>query len=92
MKIAGVPVEFKVATILEAIMALLPIPEMITLPLEAIIQLAASGKSVVSSSARCPIALRSISIVRCANSIIVCADVNVLFNFMDCIPKRLSYL
>jgi hypothetical protein len=34
MKIAGVPVEFNVATILVAILALFPIPEIITLPLE----------------------------------------------------------
>ena len=33
MKIAGVPVEFKVATILVAMLALLPIPVTTTLPL-----------------------------------------------------------
>jgi hypothetical protein len=34
MKIDGVPVEFKVATILLAIIALLPIPVIITRPLD----------------------------------------------------------
>ena len=33
IKMAGVPVEFNVATILEATMALLPTPDTITLPL-----------------------------------------------------------
>jgi hypothetical protein len=45
MKIAGVPVEFKVATILLAIMALLPIPVIITLPLDWYINWVACAKS-----------------------------------------------
>ena len=45
IKIAGVPVELKVATILVAILALLPIPVTITLPLEFKINLMAFQNS-----------------------------------------------
>lgn len=45
IKIAGVPVEFNVATIFEAMIALLPIPEITTLPFEDIIQETEFAKS-----------------------------------------------
>lgn len=45
IKIEGVPVEFNVATIFEAIMALFPIPETMTLPLDSRMQFTASENS-----------------------------------------------
>lgn len=88
MKMAGVPVEFKVATIFEAIMALLPIPEIMTLPFEFNMHSTALEKSSSSKEARCPIASLSFSIVLFANSRIVLLDVNVLFVFINGIRKR----
>ena len=49
MKIEGVPVELNVATILEPIIALFPIPLTITLPLEDCIFFTAFSKSVVKN-------------------------------------------
>ena len=54
IKIDGVPVEFRVATIFEAMMALFPIPEIITLPLECLnMQSTALEKSSFKREPKC---------------------------------------
>ncbi len=63
MKTAGVPVEFNVATILVAIMALFPIPVMITRPLEFKMQVTASEKSLSIKEDRLAIAKLSMLMV-----------------------------
>ena len=68
MKMAGVPVEFKVATTFEAIMALLPIPVIITLPFEARIQETAAANSSFKREFRLRIASLSVCIVFFAKS------------------------
>lgn len=71
IKIAGVPVEFKVATILVAMMALLPMPEITTLPLEFKILLTVRVKSPSNRCAKLPMAALSVSIVFLAILIMV---------------------
>ena len=63
IKIAGLPVEFKVATILEAIIALFPMPEMTTRPGELKICSTALEKFSSKSEDKFCIALASFSIV-----------------------------
>jgi hypothetical protein len=77
MKIEGVPVELKVATILLAIMALLPIPLITILPLQEIIFLTTSIKSVSSCFFKSAIALDSMSIVFRAEAKIFWSDIIV---------------
>ena len=79
MKIAGVPVEFNVATIFVAIMALFPIPEIITRPFDSIIQFTTFAKSSVRRLERCAMASRSVSMVFFAKSIMVSVAINLLF-------------
>ena len=66
IKTEGVPVEFKVATILLAIMALLPIPVIITRPLDWYISWVAFAKSSFNKLDKLAIALLSIFIVSLA--------------------------
>ena len=61
IKIAGVPVELKVATILLAIKALLPTPVITTLPLDCRIQLTAAANSAVKRLDKFFMALPSVS-------------------------------
>ncbi|OQA05370.1 MAG: hypothetical protein BWY67_02146 [Bacteroidetes bacterium ADurb.Bin397] len=70
MKTAGVPVELRVATIFCAIMALLPIPVIITLPSEKCINFTLSIKSpfinvfsVLTDSASMSMVLKAISTI-----------------------------
>ncbi|GGF68992.1 hypothetical protein GCM10011397_09960 [Wenyingzhuangia marina] len=63
IKIEGVPVEFRVATILVAIAALFPIPVMITLPLVLRIHFIAFSKFESINLVKLAIALLSRSIV-----------------------------
>lgn len=63
IKTAGVPVEFSVATILLAILALLPIPVNITRPLEFKMNLTALTKEVSNKFVKLAIALLCKSIV-----------------------------
>ena len=82
MKIAGVPVEFIVATILFAIMALFPIPVIITLPFELKMKLTAFSKSELIKFFKFAMALLSMSIVSNALSIIV-LEFFKSFNFVE---------
>ena len=82
IKIAGVPVEFIVATILFAIMALFPIPVIITLPLELNMKFTAFSKSELINFFKLAIALLSMSIVSKALSIIVFVFFKS-FNFVE---------
>jgi hypothetical protein len=63
MKMEGVPVEFKVATILEAMRALFPIPEMITLPSERLMHSTALEKSSFRRDPKLEMAAASLSMV-----------------------------
>tara|TARA_R110002033_G_scaffold151490_1_gene188142 strand:+ start:31 stop:261 length:231 start_codon:yes stop_codon:yes gene_type:complete len=74
----GVPVEFKVATILEAIRALFPIPEIMTLPLECLMHSTALEKSSFKRVAKKDIASASLSMVffAMANIALVSLKVN----------------
>jgi len=63
MNMAGVPVEFKVAAIFVAIIALFPIPETITLPFDEIIQFTALANPSSISVDKWLIAALSVSIV-----------------------------
>lgn len=78
---AGVPVELNVATIFAAIIALLPTPVMITLPLEAMIQDTECTKSSFKSVFRLRIASLSDSIVFFAKSRIALVLLKVCFEF-----------
>ena len=89
MKIAGVPVELNVATILVAMFALLPIPVTITLPLEFKINLTASSKSASINLAKLAIALLSINIVYWAVFIIEFVFFNSLVFYQN---KKKLYL
>ena len=79
INIAGVPVEFSVATIFVAMMALFPTPVMITLPFEAIIDETACTKSSVKSVFRLRIASLSVWIVFFAKSRIALLLLKVCF-------------
>jgi hypothetical protein len=83
MKIEGVPVELKVATILLAIMALLPIPLITILPLQKIIFLTTSIKSVSSCFFKSAIALDSMSIVFRAEAKIFWSDIIVAVSIIS---------
>lgn len=83
--------EFKVATILLAMMALLPIPVIITLPFELYINSTALAKSSVSNSDKFAMALLSESIVLLAmlKMDVVVFKTNYLMSFLD-LKKLLS--
>lgn len=63
IKMAGVPVELRVATILDAMMALLPMPETITRPSECKMNSTASAKVSSKSEDRFRMAVASVSMV-----------------------------
>tara|TARA_R110002049_G_scaffold40547_6_gene123318 strand:- start:1817 stop:2071 length:255 start_codon:yes stop_codon:yes gene_type:complete len=78
IKIEGVPVEFRVATILEAMMALFPIPEIITLPLECLIHSTALEKSSFKREPKWEIAAASVSMVFFAMANIALVSLKVI--------------
>ena len=81
MKTEGVPVELKVATSFWAIIPLLPIPVIITLPVDASKRLTTDSKSPLSFAIKSRTELLSISSVRRALSKIV-SFVKSVFKFL----------
>ena len=75
MNMAGVPVEFKVAAIFVAIIALFPIPETITRPFDETIQFTASTNPSLTRVDKWSIAALSVSIVLLAMARILWASV-----------------
>lgn len=84
IKMEGVPVEFKVATIFVAMFALLPIPVTITLPLDWYIYSTAPANSSFTKWARFAIALLSVSIVCLAMEMILSGLFKILM-LMKCL-------
>ena len=74
----GVPVEFNVAAILVAMMALFPIPETMTLPLDSKIQFTAFENSSLSKEDKLAIAALSVAIVFSAMARIVLVSVKMM--------------
>jgi hypothetical protein len=77
---AGVPVEFKVATILAAIWALLPIPVITTRPLRAKMARTQASKSSSIRSAKCLMASASV----CKTFFAIILILFVIFNLNLC--------
>jgi hypothetical protein len=78
----GVPVEFRVATILEAIRALFPIPEIITLPSECLMHSTALEKSSFSRDPKLDMAAASLSMVFFAMANIALVSLKVIYNYV----------
>ena len=85
----GVPVEFNVATILLAIIALFPIPVMITRPLDLYISSTASANFSSIKSASLEIAKLSIAMVSLANATMEFFELN-FFIFWLCTYLNIS--
>ena len=88
MKMAGVPVELKVATIFAPMRALLPTPLMTTLPFEFKILLVASANCSSSLGIKFAIAPLSVSMVLFAMDIIDEVSFKAIFELSDGIPKK----
>jgi hypothetical protein len=78
IKMAGVPVEFRVATIFEAMMALFPTPVTTTRPLESKMAWIVFGKSSSNWEIKLSTARPSISMVRLAMSSIALVSLKVI--------------
>lgn len=89
---AGVPVELSVATILDAIIALLPTPDTTTLPWDSRMCCTAWANCSSSRLTKFCMALLSVSMVLFAMDKIDWMSLNVINRLSNCIPKRICYI